>query len=190
MFKHRYKLIYCTVVPHSSIHFLNCLTLCWTSPGFYVSAGYRPFESTVRKGEIAHYEQFLFFPCCFLSIQRTFCHLYQIWNCCMQNLSVWKSLTFGEIFTRQSRLLTSLRNKPFEIIVGKGENAVNQHFLLLPQCFLPYQEQILTFWSHLCCPRQMLLIWMGMKFCCLVKSPIFTKQQNFRPVQIRSICRQ
>ena len=24
----------------------------------------------------------------------------------------------------------------------KGENAVNQHFLLLPQCFLPIQKQI------------------------------------------------
>ena len=27
--------------------------------------------------------------------------------------------------------------KPFEIIIGKGENAGNQHFLLIPQCFLP-----------------------------------------------------
>ena len=26
--------------------------------------------------------------------------------------------------------------KPFENIVGKGENAGNQHFLLFPQCFL------------------------------------------------------
>ena len=26
---------------------------------------------------------------------------------------------------------------PFENIVGKGENAGNQHFLLFPQCFLP-----------------------------------------------------
>ena len=24
--------------------------------------------------------------------------------------------------------------------VGKGENAGNQHFLLFPQCFLPYQS--------------------------------------------------
>ena len=29
--------------------------------------------------------------------------------------------------------------KPFENIVKKGENAGNQHFLLFPQCFLPYQ---------------------------------------------------
>ena len=26
----------------------------------------------------------------------------------------------------------------FENIVGKGENAGNQHFLLFPQCFLPF----------------------------------------------------
>ena len=31
---------------------------------------------------------------------------------------------------------TSPRKKPFENIVGKGENAGNQHFLLFPQCFL------------------------------------------------------
>ena len=35
----------------------------------------------------------------------------------------------------QPRDLTTLRKKPFENIVGKGENAGNQHFLLLPQCF-------------------------------------------------------
>ena len=30
---------------------------------------------------------------------------------------------------------------PFENIVGKRENTGNQHFLLFPQCFLPYQRQ-------------------------------------------------
>ena len=29
-------------------------------------------------------------------------------------------------------------------IVGKGENAVKQHFLLFPQCFLLHEGQILT----------------------------------------------
>ena len=45
----------------------------------------------------------------------------------------------------QSRLLKSLYKvvivKPFGNIVGKGENAVNQHFLLFLQCFLPYQKR-------------------------------------------------
>ena len=36
--------------------------------------------------------------------------------------------------TTQSRLLTTLRQRAFENIVGKG--AGNQHFLLFPHCFL------------------------------------------------------
>ena len=36
----------------------------------------------------------------------------------------------------QSRLLTTSMTKPFENIVGKGENAGNQHFLLFSQYFL------------------------------------------------------
>ena len=44
------------------------------------------------KGEIAHNEQFLLFPQCFLSIWRTFCHFHQTKNCRLQSLSVWKSL--------------------------------------------------------------------------------------------------
>ena len=33
----------------------------------------------------------------------------------------------------------------FKNIVGKGENAGNQHFLLFPQCFQAYQRQKLSF---------------------------------------------
>ena len=39
----------------------------------------------------------------------------------------------------------TLRKKPFENIVGKGENAGNQHFLLFPQCFLSFPKQISIF---------------------------------------------
>ena len=35
-----------------------------------------------------------------------------------------------KLFTTQSRLLTTLTQRPFENIMGKGENAGNQHFLL------------------------------------------------------------
>ena len=41
-----------------------------------------------------------------------------------------------KLYTTQSRLLTTLRKKASENIVGKGDNAGNQHFLLVPQCFL------------------------------------------------------
>ena len=43
--------------------------------------------------------------------------------------------------TTQSQLLMTLRKEAFENIVGKGENAGNQHFLLFPNCLLPYQRQ-------------------------------------------------
>ena len=38
--------------------------------------------------------------------------------------------------------VTTLRKRPFENILGKGENAGNQHFLLFPKCFLPFPIQI------------------------------------------------
>ena len=41
------------------------------------------------------------------------------------------------MLTTQPGRLTTLRNRPFENIVGKGENAGNQHFLLFPQSLLP-----------------------------------------------------
>ena len=39
---------------------------------------YKSFENTVGKGEIAHNEQFLLFPQCFLPFWRFFCHFHQI----------------------------------------------------------------------------------------------------------------
>ena len=33
-----------------------------------------------------------------------------------------------------------MSKKPFENIVGKGENAGDQYFLLFPQCLQPYQR--------------------------------------------------
>ena len=44
----------------------------------------------------------------------------------------------NRLFTTQSQLPTinnPEEKKPFENIVGKGENAGNKHFLLFPQCF-------------------------------------------------------
>ena len=41
--------------------------------------------------------------------------------------------------------LTTLGKKPLENIVGKGEKAGNQHFLLFPQCFLPFPKQNVIF---------------------------------------------
>ena len=46
------------------------------------------------------------------------------------------------MFTTKSRLLTTLKKEAFQNILGKGENAGNQHFLLFPKCFLPFPKQI------------------------------------------------
>ena len=44
----------------------------------------------------------------------------------------------------------TLGKKPFENIVGKGENAGNQHFLIFPQCFLSLKKKKnLKFWVTL-----------------------------------------
>ena len=52
-------------------------------------------------------------------------------------------------FTTESRLLTTPTERSFENILGKGENAGNQHFLLFPQCFLSFTKQISYFQSRL-----------------------------------------
>jgi hypothetical protein len=45
------------------------------------------------------------------------------------------------LFTTQFRLLTTLKHRAFENIVGKEENAGKQHFFLFPQCFLLYKRK-------------------------------------------------
>ena len=37
----------------------------------------------------------------------------------------------------------TLRKKYFENVVGKGEDASKQHFLLFPQCFNPIEKEII-----------------------------------------------
>ena len=48
----------------------------------------------------------------------------------------------------------------------EGSSESSLHF---PQCFQSYPEQILPFGSPLICRLQMVSIWTGLKFCCLVK---------------------
>ena len=85
-----------STLPITNFHFsvtfiLSCrlqmlLTLSQTSPGFYKS-----LENTVGKGEIAHNEQFLLFPHCFLTFWKTFRYGYQVSNFHLQTLSIRKS---------------------------------------------------------------------------------------------------
>ena len=50
------------------------LIVSQTNLCFHVSVVQHSFENTVRKGEIACYEQFPLFPQRFLAIWRNFCH--------------------------------------------------------------------------------------------------------------------
>ena len=100
----------------------------------------KAFENIVRKGENAGNQHFLLFPQCFLPYHRQIVSFLPHLNSHLQMHSIWTSVTFSHLvktlpFTTQSGLLTTLYKRPFEKIVGKGENADNQHFLLFPQCF-------------------------------------------------------
>ena len=48
-------------------------------------------------------------------------------------------------FVIWATFILTLKKKPFENIVGKGENAANQHFVLFPWCFLSCQKHKLGF---------------------------------------------
>ena len=54
------------------------------------------------------------------------------------NFDQTKILSFGKELIQMS----NNPEKAFEINVGKGENAGDQHFLLFLQCFIPILEQI------------------------------------------------
>ena len=142
-------------------------------------------ENNVRKGGIACNEKFLLFSQCFLPYMALIFLFQCTLKCCMQYISIWTSLNFCNWLT-QSRLLTTLKKKPFENIVGNAENAgyqhflhfpkcflpipkrIYQHFLHFPKCFLPIPKRISIFMLHLFCRPQMLSIWTSLKFCRLV----------------------
>ena len=60
------------------------------------------------------------------------------------NLDEANILLFGKGLTLYHTIMT-LKKKPFENIVGKWENACNQHFLLFPQYFLAIPLRISVF---------------------------------------------
>ena len=123
------------------IHFPN-QTLVFTC------LSYKTFENTVGKGEMARNEQFLLFPKCFLPIWRALCHFYQIQNCRLQTLSVWKSLKFA-VWERVNTLTTD----SFWKHCWKRRIAPNEQFLLFARCFLLNQKIAFSvvdkFWHHI-----------------------------------------
>ena len=115
---------------------LATLTLSQKSPSFYVSAVqvFKSFENTVGKGdigEIAHYEQFLLFPLCFLPFMIPFCHFHQIQNCCLHALSVWKSLKL--VIWERAKMMSG--------------NDISPLLLLLSYCFQRQIDQAMFYLS-------------------------------------------
>ena len=112
------------------------------------------FENTVGKGEIVHNEQFLLFSHCFLPVLPSFCHFYQIWNCHLQTLWLWKSLKLVvsdrvkllhqalwyrillliqflfNPFPNMPLFLHACHRSPLKTLRGTGENAHSEQFLL------------------------------------------------------------
>ena len=137
------------------------------------------------KGEIARYEQFLLFPQCFQ--KGCFPGASKgviVWEwvkggsndrmCLMAGSFAGKAENAGykDLIQHVFNFLPhnqdlKLYKKPFENIVGKGENARNQHFFF-PQSFLPFQKTNSNFSVMLFCPLQTLSIWTCQKFCRLV----------------------
>ena len=60
-------------------------------------------------------------------------------------LGIGRADYFSRHTTTQSQLLTALKKKSFENIVGIGENAGNKHFLLFLQSFIPIPKLISVF---------------------------------------------
>ena len=70
-----------------------------------------------------------------------------------------------------------LKEKNFENIVGKGENADNLHFVLFLQCFMDQSNHRQKSFEplSLCC-LQMLSISLSSKFSHLVRISVLTEQ--------------
>ena len=81
----------------------------------------------------------------------------------------------------------TLGKKPFENIVGKRENAGNQHFLLLPKCLLSISNtnfHLDYMYIEMSSANTFKLDWS--QFLSLGYRVNSTKHQNFSPVQIES----
>ena len=121
------------------------------------------------KGEIAHNEQFLLFPQCFLPFWRNFCHFHQIQNCRLQTLSDWKSLKFV-VWER----VNPFQNKPWFFCVcstsllktlwEKEKLLIMSNFSFSYSVFYPFGELSAIFIKFEICQLLTLLVWKSLKF--------------------------
>ena len=104
------------------------LNPCPNKPWFLHVCRTSLLKKTVGKREIAHNEQFLFFPQCFLPIWKTFCYFHQICKCPLQTFSVWKCLKF--VIWETERIKSS-------VTVSRSRVP---HFTTEPCSFIPSQR--------------------------------------------------
>ena len=114
-----------------------------------------PFENIVGKEEIARKEQFLLFPQCFQLNQKIVSPFVKIFflissfdaelqepKIGMRGKGLIKCVIVDKLLQDKkvfyAFLLMILKKSPVENNEEKGENASNQHFCLVPQCFLPF----------------------------------------------------
>ena len=127
---------------------------------WFLRVCYTTLLKTLGKGEIARNEQFLLFHNVFYLFEElsAISIEFKIVVCKLFKIGRVKKLSFGKGLGRGSvvKSLNLLPNNPwfsrsrgtclFENIVGKGENAGNQHFLLFPQYFLSFPHQTFNFY--------------------------------------------
>ena len=68
-------------------------------------------------------------------------------------------------------------SQDFENTAGKGEIALNEQFLLFPQCFLPIWKTFCHFHKILNCHMQTLSVWTTLKFIVWERVNTFTKKK-------------
>ena len=112
----------------------------------------KPWFLPVCSVSLLKTSNFSFSHSVFYLFHKTFCHLikFEIVVCKTFQFGRVQNLLFGKGLTPyQSWVLTTLKYRIFEKIVGNKENAGDQHFLLFPPCFLPYKGQKSSLEQHL-----------------------------------------
>ena len=129
-----------------------------TNSCFFMSAAQAFLKTLWEKEKLLLSINLSLFHTAFSTHLENFPPFLTIQNCRVHTLSVWKSPKVVE----WERLKT-LKKKPFENIVDKGENAGDQHFLLFQQCFLnSFKHFFFMFELQVFCHVQMLSIFPGL----------------------------
>ena len=86
-------------------------------------------------------------------------------NVCLTLVTYTRSRKNGiELFCKQPLVFTCLLNKSYENIVGQGEIARNEQFLLFLQCFLLFWRTFCHFHQNQTCRLQTLTVLKILKF--------------------------